>query len=1224
MKATQAFPTIEPLESRIAPALAANIFVGSLDGKAGFGAFSTADREVVGSAVSSAGDVNGDGFDDVIVAGYGTSVPTSAGATYVIFGKANGFAKSLTLGALNGTDGFKITGAAQGDYSGRSVAAAGDVNGDGFDDIIIGASGRRPDGTFQTGAAYVVFGKASGFPATLSLGTLNGTDGFAMIGRTLPEDQAGKSVSGAGDINGDGFDDVIVGTLGRGAYVVFGKAGGFASSLSLPSLTATDGFKIVGPALDTGFGARVAGAGDVNGDGVSDMVVSAPYGVHRAGTAYVIFGNNTTPFGTTFDTSTLTGTNGFIVNGVQGDYAGITVGTAGDVNGDGHDDLIVGSRGVSSSTGIHGRVHVIYGKTTTFANAIDLATLDGTSGFRLDNEPSYPDGHEDGFGRVAAGAGDVNGDGFGDIIIGRQGAFDGGNGQAYVVYGRSDFPAAQFITQATLNGSNGITLNSTVKNGVLGVSARGAGDVNNDGFADLIVGAPGINADNRGAAFVVFGGPAVTLSADGRTATMFESDGDLITVKTTKGSFQRSDFTLDSGVLQKIDLTRDIAGFSGTSITVSATTPAGGTGDGEVALGALIATGIDLGAVTIDGDLGQLDAGNGTFATPGAGVISVYSLGRLGLATQAAGGSLQSDIGGGFAALNVLTAIVGASVNAVGGPIGTIKVGGGVTAATIGAGTTLGVITVDGDLAGTTITAVGNAAPATAAAALAIKSLTVGGNVDGSLVLAGYNFAGEAKNPDVQIGAVKVDGMWIASTIASGATSGTDLKFGTPDDALVAANGAFTDQALKSRIGSITIAAGVLGTNDPATDQFGFVAEEIGGFKVGITAFPLTSDRDSLAVGATGDVNIFELGAIAPPTPPTPPGLVVDAAGKSATFTDVDGDRVTVKSSKGGLSAVMFQLTNSGTVGGQQLERLDLTSLGTAAGSDITISAKRSEAGGDGFIHIGFLDATGVDLGKVTIGGDLGRIRAGDADPAKPAVKALGVFSIGRYGTSTQAAGGSNASDFDGALGALTVRTDIFEAELSSSGSIGTVKIDGSLVTGRIATDSTLGAVTVGGNLSAFDLVALGTVAPANAGKAVAIKSLKIGGNVDGSNILAGYNRAGVASNEDASIGTVAVAGDWNESNLIAGFKDGTSDGFGRNDVLIANVGAVSAIISKIAGVTINGNATGSADPGKHFGIVAEQIGKLSVSGVKRIFTKAPNDILLDPVNGNLRAIDLA
>ena len=163
-----------------------------------------------GFSVASAGDVNGDGFADLIV-GAGSADPhgSASGASYVVFGKASGFAANIDLSTLDGTTGFKLSGAAAGDQSGRSVASAGDVNGDGFADLIVGASGADPHG-IDSGASYVVFGQASGFAANIDLSTLDGTTGFKLSGAAAG-DYSGGSVASAGDVNGDGFADLIVG-----------------------------------------------------------------------------------------------------------------------------------------------------------------------------------------------------------------------------------------------------------------------------------------------------------------------------------------------------------------------------------------------------------------------------------------------------------------------------------------------------------------------------------------------------------------------------------------------------------------------------------------------------------------------------------------------------------------------------------------------------------------------------------------------------------------------------------------------------------------------------------------------------------------------------------------------------------------------------------------------------------------------------------------------------
>ncbi|MBY0498470.1 MAG: integrin alpha, partial [Nitrosomonas sp.] len=188
---------------------------------------------------------------------------------------------SINLSSLDGNNGFRWDGVTAGDLLGRSVSTAGDVNGDGFDDVIIGAFGADPNGS-ASGSSYVVFGKASGFNAAMDLSSLDGSNGFRLDGVAV-DDRSGFGVSTAGDVNGDGFDDVIVGAWGAdsngdrsgSSYVVFGKASGFNAAMDLSSLNGNNGFRLEGAAYDlSGF--SVSSAGDVNRDGIDDLIVGAP------------------------------------------------------------------------------------------------------------------------------------------------------------------------------------------------------------------------------------------------------------------------------------------------------------------------------------------------------------------------------------------------------------------------------------------------------------------------------------------------------------------------------------------------------------------------------------------------------------------------------------------------------------------------------------------------------------------------------------------------------------------------------------------------------------------------------------------------------------------------------------------------------------------------------------------------------------------------------------
>ena len=176
------------------PVLVPPASLADLDGSNGFrlDGINAGDRS--GVSVASAGDVNGDGFEDVIIGAY--LADGGAGERYVVFGRASGFGATFDLATLDGTNGFRLDGINQ---SGFSVAGAGDINGDGFGDLIIGAF--TPGGLEEE--SHVVFGRASGFAAGLDLATLDGANGFLLVGIDQ-DDRSGFSVAGAGDINGDG------------------------------------------------------------------------------------------------------------------------------------------------------------------------------------------------------------------------------------------------------------------------------------------------------------------------------------------------------------------------------------------------------------------------------------------------------------------------------------------------------------------------------------------------------------------------------------------------------------------------------------------------------------------------------------------------------------------------------------------------------------------------------------------------------------------------------------------------------------------------------------------------------------------------------------------------------------------------------------------------------------------------------------------------------------
>ncbi|SEF59992.1 integrin alpha [Nitrosomonas ureae] len=468
-----------------------SINLSSLDGSNGFRLDGVAAGDLSGFSVSSAGDMNGDGFDDLIIGAPGAD-PTAFndGSSYVVFGKASGFSNQINLSSLDGNNGFRLDGIA-GVYnhtrSGYSVSSAGDIDGDGFDDLIIGSpsAARR----YASSYAFIVLGKESGFGATMALSDLNGEDGFRIKG--FERSNLGESVSGGGDINGDGIDDLFVGAPGvidltrgyvlGGGYVVYGSAAGFSPNLSYRDISGDTGFVIVGEKLNqesdillTGYSVSVAG--DINGDGYDDLVINAAASgfesTLRQGDSFVVFGKASQS--DTVELSGLDGQNGFRLTG------GVVrvVNSAGDVNGDGLEDFTAGS-------------YVVFGQTAPFDPTLDVSKLDGSNGFHLQGTPDR--------GPIDK-AGDVNGDGFGDLIVTGIDTSGNGAGISYVVFGKAQFDAT--LDLSTLDTATGFRVeggNGTVS---------GAGDINGDGFDDLIVGAAAAdpNGEDSGSSYVVFGG----------------------------------------------------------------------------------------------------------------------------------------------------------------------------------------------------------------------------------------------------------------------------------------------------------------------------------------------------------------------------------------------------------------------------------------------------------------------------------------------------------------------------------------------------------------------------------------------------------------------------------------------------------------------------------------------------------------------------------------------
>ena len=414
----------------------------------------------LGISVSSA-NVNGDQYSDILIGanqGDGSNeLSTNSGEVYVIYGGPSlpsqiDLFPSSNPPFLNGTNGITIYGPHFGSSFGVSVSGAGDMNGDSYDDVLVGAkSGFGSAGASNAGESFVIFGGPS-LPAAIETSTL-GAAGITIYGSDA-SDRSGVSVSGAGDVNGDGLDDLLIGADGGDAlgnfknnagdsYVIFGSLlPPTTIDLSVPLGGA--GITIFGATAQDFSGQSVSNVGDVNADGFADILIGAWQGdgaanaISNSGESYLIFGGSSLPG--SIDLGSL-GAGGVTIYGVDpNDLSGWSVSDAGDVNGDGFDDLLIGAlEGASASNGraSAGETYVIYGKAV-FPTTINLAnpgSFVGASGFTILGADAG-----DSSGYSVSGAGDLNGDGYDDLLIGAPEANSVGNsrlgaGETYVIFG---------------------------------------------------------------------------------------------------------------------------------------------------------------------------------------------------------------------------------------------------------------------------------------------------------------------------------------------------------------------------------------------------------------------------------------------------------------------------------------------------------------------------------------------------------------------------------------------------------------------------------------------------------------------------------------------------------------------------------------------------------------------------------------------------------------------
>jgi len=423
-----------------------------------------------GSSVAGVGDVDMDGFDDLLIGAHGNDLGgDGAGLAYLVRGPLTGGNSLYSVG-------IRLLGEND-ELAGYSVAAAGDSNGNNYADLLVGAPNNDETG-IDAGMAYLVQG-----PLTADLEL---TQADARLLGEASRDAAGNCVSSAGDVNADGFEDILVGAYceDSGAFeagAVYLLLGPLRGDISLDQADA----KLIGESDSDQAGVSVAAAGDTNGDGFGDILAGAKKedaGGSSAGAAYLVLGPVTGELDLESADAKLRGENGR-------DSAGIVAG-AGDLDGDGYHDMLVGAYMQDESASNAGAVYVVHGP------------LEKSSSLRWANAKllgSQSNGHA---GFAVAGPGDVDGDGEGDVLVGAYSVDLSGSNAGVAILARGPFRGTLSLNnaQATLCGEG--------SSDYAGYAVAGAGDVNADGWPDLLVGAYGNDsaASSAGASYLLLGG----------------------------------------------------------------------------------------------------------------------------------------------------------------------------------------------------------------------------------------------------------------------------------------------------------------------------------------------------------------------------------------------------------------------------------------------------------------------------------------------------------------------------------------------------------------------------------------------------------------------------------------------------------------------------------------------------------------------------------------------
>ena len=464
-----------------------------------------------GTSVSKVGDFNGDGYGDIAIGSPDASPRdrTNAGVVTIIYGNYGNTIPSVINLANNKYPYSQIFGANSGDKCGILVSDAGDVNNDMYNDMIISCYYSSPNQLTDSGAVYVIYGRKNIF--NIDLANLANHDGFAIYGANS-QDNFGFSISKAGDVNSDGFDDIVVGspiaspnakTNSGIAYVIFGKNNSQTIDLSL-ALDQKKVLQIFGASAGDYLGYSVSGRNLKLGHG-SDLIISANSASDNSrinsGTTYIIFGDVKEGV---MDLNKFNLSMGIKIYGANtGDFSGSSAFSDESINIDGKLSLAIAAPFASPYSRFQaGEIYIL--NSLNFTSNIDLANFNTKLGSKIIGASS-----NDKTGSIIKDAGDTNNDGYSDVIIGlpqapylsrKQG------GKSFVVYGSSK---NKIVDLKTLDSAQGLIIVGANSLDYSGTSVNSAGDFNGDGYADIAIGSPGASPNSKtrsGSVSILYGG----------------------------------------------------------------------------------------------------------------------------------------------------------------------------------------------------------------------------------------------------------------------------------------------------------------------------------------------------------------------------------------------------------------------------------------------------------------------------------------------------------------------------------------------------------------------------------------------------------------------------------------------------------------------------------------------------------------------------------------------